>query len=152
RPNGVYTFSDYKKNKPFDINYLQFNSNEFYINLDYFLFSKMISFYRSIFKKVHIFLYEDFKYDTINTLNRLEGIFGEKFEIDKSKIFKKEVNSGLKDSSLKKKRIDNMLSLISSSIPSALLKLFVNDPKLDERIYLKEFIGDFYSKDNKTLI
>ena len=146
-----YSLRDYSNKKSFNIELLKFNHNEFYINLEYFLFSRMINFYNSIFNKVHVFLYEDFKIDIEKSVCRLEEILGEKVQLDKKSILQKRVNSKLDDKELEKKRVRNLLSSTSLRLPFTVGKLLYSTSKHDNLTYLREFAGDYFYEDNKRL-
>lgn len=77
-----------------------------------FLYSESIKLYKTLFPKVHVFLYEDFKEDPHRQLQRLESIFG--LAINNPVAQKKGlINQGLKDKEIQHRLLENRLTAIN---------------------------------------
>lgn len=77
----------------------------------HFRYSKLLSMYESLFSKVHVFLYEDFKHNPKEVLQRLEHILSSKIAYDPSSE-REQVNVRLNDDDIKLKIAGNRLSSI----------------------------------------
>lgn len=77
------------------------------MSVGYFNYSKLIKYYEDRFKKVHVFLYEDFKKDQNATLVRLSEILGVEMPMLKPDAVNKSVGTG----KLKSKLVQNRLRL-----------------------------------------
>ena len=147
-----YTYEDYKNLKKASLDSLFFNTNGEYINLDIYKYSKIIELYKSLFHKVHIFLYEDLKDNLPETISRLEVIINDKVKVKyftnvnesftKKKIFlKRNMN---KIASIFNSRIVNkVFSLLFNSVPS----FFFKEP---ENI-IEDMVGNYFREDNIKL-
>lgn len=64
QPKGDYSYGDFiSYPERFDISNLYYNTNDVFLHLDCFKYSCLIELYHRLFKKCHVFLYEDFKRD-----------------------------------------------------------------------------------------
>ena len=76
-PEKNYSYQMYQQAIKKNRSYLYINSTDYFLHLDSFKYYELISFYKSLFNRVHVFLYEDLKYDKEHLLNQLEEIVGE---------------------------------------------------------------------------
>lgn len=95
-------------------------------NIYHFKYSYMIEMYKKLFKNVHIFLYEDFKKNPNDNLNRIDSILGIKTSTEniRSAIKDKKVNKSLDHQRLNERIITNKLNQIfpNKSLTSRLSK------------------------------
>ncbi|MHC4662737.1 MAG: hypothetical protein ACYS8W_13735 [Planctomycetota bacterium] len=156
-PRKDYSLEDYR-NRPFDydLSTLYFNTNQMYIHLDSFLYSPLVELFRSLFKNVSVFLFEDISADWSGIKKRLENILEEKINIDSAGIQDK-VNVSLSPQLLEQIRLGNILSSIArgrllrrcasgvAKIASRLRKLEPLTGRVDK------IVGKHYSNDNANL-
>ncbi len=94
---------------------------------EHFRYSKIYSLYSDLFRKVHVFLYEDFKKDQKSSLLRLATILSTElpsdFEFDE-KIQKTIVNKRLNNKQLRTQLIQNKLSHILPTVNSRWTQIF----------------------------
>lgn len=125
-----------------------------------FRYTELLTLYKSLFSKVHVFLYEDFKKDPLSQLERLGSIF--QLTVNASPGNReKDVNTGLSKEALKYKILENKITALmgpsDSEFRKKLLKLFapfVKDQAASERLgYIKERLRDAgVFEDNKRLV
>jgi len=154
-PKKNYTYQDKLSNSPANLNTLFWNTNEFYLNLDCYKYFELISLYKKFFKKVHVFLYEDFKYEPKNVLEKISSILEEKIEIVDEELEKK-VNISLAQESLIKKIHENKANIITNNRwLKKLLVTYLNyrDEKFsDPKAYIGEITKNVYENNNRKLI
>nr|VFJ62235.1 MAG: hypothetical protein BECKDK2373C_GA0170839_10957 [Candidatus Kentron sp. DK] len=127
----------------------------------HFLYSKLLSLYESCFSKVHIFLYEDFKYNPEENLARLEHILSAKIP-QPLQGKKNTVNPSLNEEKLRLRIIQNRLSSVfpdrlaqkyfrrfSAKPTSSFINLQSKEERRNYVIDLLQSAGVF--EDNKTL-
>ena len=132
----------------------------FSIHLDNFLYFEMISFYKNLFGKVHVFLYEDFKNQPEKIVLELQDILGEKLNRIEPKTSNSKVNTRLSPQEIEMYRFNNVLKKMN--LNPLLHKIFRGSYKLglnfSENIFeresnmLKKLIFEFYKEDNRRLI
>jgi len=153
KPQENYTYDNYLSNPDaYDLDTLYYNTNDYFIHVDSFLYIPLINLYAELFDKVHIFLYEEFKEDKGLVINRLEEITGQKIKID-SDI---KINKSLSYRELEKKRKNNiLLAYIKNRYAKKLFKIFFSKMPAssndDLSVVIAKFIGNYYSEDNKLL-
>ena len=153
KPNIDYKFEDtFKKQNP-SLDTLYFNSNDYFIHMDCFKYSTLIKMYQQLFKKCHIFLYEDLANHENEILYQLSDIIGAKL-VPKNKIY----NKSLSSIELEKKRFENKLNLFLSNnkyirksiqLINVINPLFSTDKELKSKIKL--MVKDYYKSDNQIL-
>ena len=110
------------------------NANNRFINHrsvfspEHFRYSNIYALYSDLFRKVHVFLYEDFRKDQKPSLLRLASILStelpSEFEFDE-KLQKTIVNEGLDNKQLRVQRMQNKLSHIFPAVSSRWAQMFV---------------------------
>jgi len=152
RPNCNYSYAQYiSKPKEYNSNTLYYNTNDYYIHLDCFLYSKLIKTYINLFEKCHIFLFEDFINNKNSTFSRLEQIFGQKIVI-KSHVPE---NVSISHSDCRYYRFINQFpyfrkkSIFYKSIK--FIMEFIPNKDCDIRKAVHNIVRDYYSDDNLIL-
>ena len=115
KPGISYDYETYKNDKsypPKASKYLYFNTDDYHLHLDGFLYTNLINLYKNLFKDVRVFLYEDFVYRPDTIIKELENITGEHIDID-SEVFKTKSNTSISYASIKKKKLFNKLSSLA---------------------------------------
>lgn len=105
-PKGNYTYGDYQKGGkiyPLKTHKPYYDSNKIGIHVDNYKYSNLVELYRSLFSKVHIFLYEDFRKNPDQAFDRMEVIFGCSF---RGRVEKK-INVALSSKRLEARRLAN---------------------------------------------
>ena len=126
----------------------------------HFLYSNLLSMYESLFNKVHVFLYEDFKHNPAETLKRLEHILSLKIAYDPSSE-REQVNVRLQDNDIKLKIAENRLASLFPSQSKRRLRQFLARPlsffistqtETERRKYVADVLRDEgIFQDNKIL-
>lgn len=152
KPKTNYTYTDYLEDpQRYDMNSLYYNTNDYFIHLDCFKYLPLVSLYRNLFDKCHVFLYEDFKNYNEELILRLEEITGEHISIKSSK--QKNISLSLKQ--LESHRKANLASPISNrylrKLVQAGIKFASNAQNKDLKTLVTEITGQYYSKDNQLL-
>jgi len=155
KPNIDYNFEEiYKKKNP-SIDTLYFNSNDYFIHMDCFKYSSLIKMYKKLFKRCHIFLYEDLINHENEILCQLSDIIGAKL-IPKNKIY----NKSLSSIELEKKRFENKINLFlgnnkyirkSIQFTNVINPLFFRYKNKDLKSNLRSVVKDYYKSDNQIL-
>lgn len=149
-----YSYDDYKKLKKPNTGQLLYNTNFPNINLEIFKYSPLIELYRKKFKKVHVFLLEDLRYNFDETINKLEKIFGKKINNKQNKFInysfptKKKFlvrNINKIDYFFQNKIIRKILRFLIYFTPSLLFK----EVNLEDEV--EKIIKNFFKKDNSKL-
>ena len=151
-------------NNVWDSNMTYFNSGNHRINLEFYLYYELIEMYHRLYKKVHIFLYEDFKNNPQNVIKNLLLILDDKLtEVDEN-ILNRRINYKIEPQRLEAKRLENQVKQLSLAnnkyISKALTLIYIslnslfnaqaNQPISKE--YINSLVGDFYRQNNQKLI
>ncbi len=152
RPLTNYTYDDYlKKPQLYQMSSLYYNTNDYFIHLDCFLYSNLVKLYTGLFEKCHVFLYEDFQNNFTESIARLEEILEERIIV---KSMKRE-NVSLSPEEIEKRRIANCIMPISNKylrkLVQAAIKLTTHAQAKDLKTEVNKIVGDYYSHDNKVL-
>ena len=157
KPSKNYTYNDYISSKKLkDLKTLYYNTNDYFIHLDCFLYSYLVKLYTSLFRKVEIFLFEEFLNDKKSMIHRIEEIVGEKINIKSSDLVQK-VNRKLHYKELEDKRTLNRYLKFTKNRGIIKVGRQINkiscrkDGKPNFKEYINEFVGDYYTKDNLKL-
>ena len=148
-----YNFNDSLKKKKPSLSTLYFNTNDYFIHMDCFKYLPLIEMYKKIFKKCHIFLYEDLLNHQNEVLDQLSYILGHKLE-QKTNIYNKSLSLG----ELSKQRFSNKLNLFLGN-NKYIRKIITNINKInplissdkDLKSNLKFMVKDYYKSDNQKL-
>jgi hypothetical protein len=115
RPQNEYTYEMYQQNQMrWDLRSRYYNHFSLNVHPDHFLYCDLIDLYKKRFKKVHVFLYEEFCKKPADVVQRLEEILEDKANIALEDLSKKQVNLRLKDNDIKIRRFENRLRSITS--------------------------------------
>ncbi|MEM8832448.1 MAG: hypothetical protein AAGE96_24370, partial [Cyanobacteria bacterium P01_G01_bin.19] len=142
-------------------NMTYFNSSNHRINLEFYLYSHLIELYQSLFKKVHIFLYEEFKQNPKSVVKKILSIVDDHLVGVDRDVFNKTVNSSLGTQKFRLKRYENQLQhaglannkYISKATSIALATLDMKtETKQTVKNYIHQISDGFYAKDNRKLI
>jgi hypothetical protein len=152
RPYTNYTYDDYLKNPQlYQMSSLYYNTNDYFIHLDCFLYSNLVKLYTGLFDKCHIFLYEDFQNNFTESIARLEEILEERIIV---KSMKRE-NVSLSTEEIEKRRMTNCIMPISNKYLKKLVqmaaRLATNAQAKDLKTIVNKIVGDYYSEDNRVL-
>jgi hypothetical protein len=157
KPKRKFEYKDYLYSpKKYDMSTLYYNTNDYYIHFDCFLYSKLIDLYTSLFENVEVFLYEDFVKNPCRVIQRLEKIMGHKIHIN-SKLFNYRINNSLNYSELEKQRLRNKYyqlypnSFLMKGV-GQLIKIYERlspSKNLEQNVY--NITKDYYSIDNKLV-
>lgn len=152
KPRRNYVYTDYlSKPTQYDMQSLYYNTNDYFIHLDCFLYLPFVDLYRNLFDKCHVFLYEDFVRDRASTVSRLEEIVGEPIKIKSSTPR----NVSLTYSQLERRRKANQVSpIITNKYARKLIQIAMNvfpGTPGDLKETVNKIVGDYYVKDNKAL-
>lgn len=127
-------------------------------HLDLFKYYNLIKLYKSLFKNVDVFLYEDFCIDPQNTISRLENILNESIPELQLQELTGKTNSSLTKKELEKKIFYNKVRFILRSRNVANCFYFIHKIKYNnsflnkENEFLQKTIQDYYEEDNKKII
>lgn len=151
-PLQDYTYSDYvSKPTLYDTQSLYYDTNDYFIHLDCFLYLPLVDLYMDLFDNCHIFLYEELVRDKADTVSRLEEIVGEHIQFNLST----RANVSLTYRELEKRRKANLfLPLIGSKYTRKLIQVAMNllpSEKRDLKAIVNEVVGNYYSRDNSAL-
>lgn len=152
RPHANYTYDDYlKKPQLYQMNSLYYNTNDYFIHLDCFLYSNLVKLYTGLFEKCHIFLYEDFQNNFTESIARLEEILEERIIV---KSMKRE-NVSLSPEEIEKQRIANCIMPISNKYLRKLVQTAIKSTTharaKDLKTTVNKIVGDYYFQDNQVL-
>lgn len=153
KPNADYNYYEYLNKQNPSLESLFYNTNDYFIHMDSFKYSSLIEMYQKLFKKCHIFLFEDLVNNQNEVLKQLSDLLGEEL------LLKNTVhNKSLSSNELSKKIISNKLNLIygNKRFKNALTKIInkVSPPiPTDSNLKsnLKSMTQDYYKSDNKIL-
>ena len=156
-PGEGFSLEKWKaKNRKWDIEN-RFINHRRMLNVEHFRYSKILKLYTGLFKKVHVFLYEDFQNDPASCLNRLLSIVSPEDTFDFQLLLKKKINTRLDKNELQIKLWENKLFAIipQSGYRNKLAKLFsklrpVNLEKGEEHV-MNILRQSFIFKDNYEL-
>ena len=148
-----YNFNDSLKKKNPSLSTLYYNTNDYFVHMDCFKYSPLIEMYQKIFKKCHIFLYEDLLNHQNEVLDQLSYILGHKLDLKKN-IY----NKSLSPSELSKQRFSNKLNLFLGN-NRYIRKIITNINKInpllssdkDLKSNLKFMVKDYYKSDNQII-
>ena len=154
-PTQNYTYGDFTNHSKPSLNSLFWNTNKFYVNLECFKYFELISLYKKLFKKTHVFLYEDFIADKTQVLGRMEEILGEKIHLTPEKG-EKRVNKSISQGALIKKLNTNRAELLGGNrYTRKVLGFLLNLGKtkyIDPQNYIQEVAQGVYEENNQQLI
>jgi hypothetical protein len=127
-------------------------------HFDCFLHYETINLYKTLFKEVYVFLYEDFLFSPKDTLAKIESIFQESLNIP-SIDFTNKINPSLNYKDFQKRRFYNKSKFIlRKKIVSDFLFFFYKIVRLKKNIGQKELlildriIADYYTPNNQKIL
>ncbi len=153
KPKDNYTYKDYLAHPyHFEMSSLYYNTNDVYLHLDCFKYSGLIELYSRLFKKCHVFLYEDFKADPKSIINQIANITGQSIETD----FLALKNKSLSPRELEARRKANILSLSIKNryfrkILQGVMGAVPSSPRESIDKVIKKKVADYYADDNQKL-
>ncbi|MGL1958246.1 MAG: hypothetical protein OCD00_13115 [Colwellia sp.] len=155
KPHADYSYEDYLKDPhQYNMESLYYNTNDIFLHLDCFKYSRLIELYQSLFDKVHIFLYEDFVDEKPVVFKQLKNILGTDF----TPLTNVSVNKSPDEQQLELKRKAN---IVSDGLNNRYLRKFIEliirstnrsvseSDNLSTQIDL--IVGDYYVDDNAKL-
>jgi hypothetical protein len=135
-------------------NSLTFNTNDYYLNVKCFEYSKLIQLYQSLFEKVHVFLFEEMISNSSEVVKRINSILHDEFEFvpDDDRT-----NKSLSSFRLGQRRFCNKLAYLfdNRSIKRVIQNSYRAFPDIEgpgrigAKIELN--IGDYYTMENIAL-
>ncbi|MEL4895848.1 hypothetical protein [Crocosphaera sp. Alani8] len=182
-PTRDYSYRDFQKNElkagsSFQrrIKTFYFHYDHFSLNLSNFFYYELVSFYKQLFKNVHVFLFEDFRQNPWQEISKLQEILANRREAphctvgqcggvsrdDFVDINQQDIESSrnvsLGEVDLEGRRFRNGVSNFAQN--KILLKIAELTGKLVARAssnpsnkdYLKQYIKEFYRENNQKLI
>jgi hypothetical protein len=160
-PQKEYTYDMYREgNVQWDLRSRYFNHFTPNIHPDHFFYHELIGLYNEKFRKVHVFLYEDFCKNPVKNINRLEGIIGDKISAKKDDLFREKANLRLKSDGLKIRKFENRMRSITarksvlnlfSSIYGMASKIFSYNEMSDAE-YVANLINGYYIWNNQKVM
>ena len=153
RPKTNYTYTDYLENPHrYEMDSLYYNTNDYFIHLDCFKYSPIISLYSSLFEKCHVFLYEDFKDCNKEVILALEQIIGKHIHIESTE--RKNISLSFKE--LERFRKINLIPPISNNrylrrLAQVAMKFDLSTQNKDLKTLAQKIAGTYYSEDNRLL-
>lgn len=154
-PSKTYTYEDYiHSSMGWDFNSRYFNHMTHSINPVCFLYKQLIDLYKSKFKNVEVFLYEDLASSPQKLFSQIEASIEDRI-LEKEKInIKDKVNSSLDLKSISKKREENKLKNITRN--NFLLHIISQNTtkyyEVDEINYINKLVDNFYKENNQSLL
>ena len=153
KPNNNYSYEDSLGGINPKLDTLYYNTNDYFIHLDCFKFSPLIKLYKNLFKKCHIFLYEDLLNHQDEVLEQLSVILGHKL-MSKPNFY----NTSLTPSNLSKQRFSNKINILVGNnkyvrkIISGVNNInpFISSDK-NLKNDIKLMVQDYYKSENKNL-
>ncbi|MBL4765818.1 MAG: hypothetical protein JKX67_11190 [Colwellia sp.] len=153
KPKGDYSYQNFLAHpERFDMSSLYYNTNDVYLHLDCFKYSCLIELYSRLFKKCHVFLYEDFKRDQTSIIRKIETIMGQPIETKSLSL----TNKSLSSAALDARRQSNILT---SSIKNRYLRKVLqqimritansSEQHIDKTI--NNSVANYYAADNQKL-
>lgn len=154
-PDKNYEYQDYLNNSNPELSSLYWNTNNFYLHIDCFKYYELITLYKNLFDKVHVFLYEDLIHHKQEVLQRIEDILEQKLDISERDL-KSKVNQSIANDRLLSKIHENKLSLVTQNkylkkIGKIYLK-FKSNPYVDPEQYISQKTKGLYLNNNRKLI
>ncbi len=157
KPERNFSYDDYISTPGlYDLQTLYFNTNDYFIHLDCFLYAPMLKMYFEIFQDVEVILYEEFKKDKIQVINKIENIIGEKILLDKININQRE-NKKLSYRDIEIKRNINRYLKFTKNKTIVKMGKIINklsvekNSNADMQEYIEQYVGNYYTEDNKEL-
>lgn len=143
-----------------DKNRMYYNASQS-IHPEQYLYFELVNLYHSLFKKVHVFLYEEFQENPQSVVERILAILNDRLVDVNRDIFSKNVNFRLSAGKLKLKRYENKLRSAGLANNKYILKASVlalsalerkDKERESDRDYVRKLIGNFYVENNQKLI
>ena len=154
-PKKNYTYQESLSNTPAGLDTLFWNTNKYYLNLDCYKYYELISLYKNLFRKVHVFLYEDFKNDPNKVIEKIGTILEQKIMIAEEDLETK-VNISLGQDSLIKKIHENKVQVITNNKWLKKILLFYLNSRdkrfSDPKDYIRDITKNVYENNNRQLI
>lgn len=154
-PKKNYTYQESLSNTPAGLDTLFWNTNKDYLNLDCYKYYELISLYKNLFRKVHVFLYEDFKNDPNKVIEKIGTILEQKIMIAEEDLETK-VNISLGQDSLIKKIHENKVQVITNNKWLKKILLFYLNSRdkrfSDPKDYIRDITKNVYENNNRQLI
>ncbi|MEM7102331.1 MAG: hypothetical protein AAF502_04295 [Bacteroidota bacterium] len=133
-----------------------FNTSNFQVHLDTFKHFELIELYKSLFKNVYVFLFEDLIARPEETLTKLANITGDNTPKIKN-LGKTKSNMSLDDEALYRKRLLNRLRIIVDN--KVVIKLYqkvlkilpMNEENIDQK-YVSHIAREYYRENNRKII
>ncbi len=157
KSKGSFSYEEQLKNtQSDDLKSLYYNTNDFFIHLDCFLYTNLLDLYSSLFEHVEVFLFEEFLHHKQAVLARLENILGEGIRLENVRSNNK-TNVSLSTMEMEVRRLRNKAKQTSHN--PLFIKLF---SKLSQSFFpvraeasvkkiIDTIVGDHYVSDNQKL-
>lgn len=153
-PSRNYSYSNYihetlMDKYTFPMNTLFYNTNEWNVNIDIYNYYELITMYRTYFKRMEIFLYEDLLNNSSHVKARLENIFEEQLD-DALFVNNEKVNKSIRNTSLVR-LVNNFNCLLGKNLSSICRKVAssISIPEDYEKIDVK--LKQYFKENNKLL-
>lgn len=153
KPGRDYVYeSGVREHELYDPTYLYFNTNDFFLHVDSFLYSRLIALYKGLFDRVEVFLFEDMVRRPAALHERLSDIVGQRLARDEDRW-----NRSYSRNELAIRRSLNRLrplidsDLLVKGLSRILGAVLPNGSKETWRREVEEIVGEYYREDNKRL-
>lgn len=153
KPSRNYHYSDYQKYPDqYDIKSLYYNTNDYFIHLDCFIYSPLVELYNNLFEKCHVFLYEDLRTYRSETISKLEEIVEEPVQIQSLSP----KNKSLSYLELERRRKVNRFSCFTNNrylrkTAQVVSKFSTASNNRNFKTIVNDIADGYYSEDNSVL-
>lgn len=159
-PSKDYSYDMFiKKENTYKPETLYYNTNEFHLHLDCFLYFELISLYKKLFKNVEVYLYEDFKQKPERVLQSMEAFFEQKVNLYAQIDFQQKVNQGLKPENIQMKRNQNRMRVLADykliTVPLSMFYKLTSRKAYNfnfEKKYVEKIAQEFYKTNNRKVV
>lgn len=144
---------------------LYYHASNNTIHPEHYLYYELIDMYYSLFNKVHVFLFEEFRENSKTIVKKILSIIDDELVAVKDNIFNKKVNPKLPERKLDIKRYENKIKRVAFQKNRYLLKASAfayftissimkikNKNNQTSTDYVHELVKDFYLENNHQLI
>ena len=153
RPGADYSFEEgVREGDYYEPANLYYNTSDFHLHLDSFLYSHLVNLYLGLFERVEIFLYEDLRQRPSAVLERLSEIVGQELVPAGDRMNRSYSRVEL----VIRRSLNRVRPIVDSDImvkgaSRVLGTLLPDGNKAVWRRQIDDLVGDYYSEDNALL-
>lgn len=117
-PGQGLTWQQYTRTPPKWTRELRYLDYQSWMSIEHFFYDEILDFYKSLFARVHVILYEDFFEDGAKVMAELERILGARFsQRAYASLSRPTENSSLSPKELRAKIMGNRIKVVFPSVP-----------------------------------